>query len=150
MTKCKNADKYKATRTPHCLVAAPGEAARVCDVCAAKWIARTASNPKRLTSNFGLLDVKLGRQRLRKMIEDQKLGVPVQITGTLIGVWSADDGVSMEFEIEVSGVSLGKASARKLYFWERAGEIPTRRKLKIGKLALRDRREIDDSDDFST
>jgi hypothetical protein len=93
-------------------------------VCAAKWAARTAPNPKRLTSNFGLLDVKLGRQQLRKMIEDQKLGVPVQITGTLIGVWSADDGASMEFEIEVSGVSLGKASARKLYFWER---IPARR-----------------------
>lgn len=54
-------------------------------------------------SDFALLDVKAGRAKLAKRIAAGER-IPVVIRGTLHGQWSRDDGVSIEFEIEVSSV----------------------------------------------
>jgi hypothetical protein len=65
------------------------------------------------TSTFALLDVKLGREKLRKLVEDHKLKVPVTIKGYVVGPWSGDDQTSIEFEVQVTSHKLGKPIVQK-------------------------------------
>ena len=73
-----------------------------------------------ITSDFALLDVMKGRHKLAKHFKGRegKLGpcppelrIPVVVVGSLVGRASNDDGVSIEFEIEVDDVTLGEASS---------------------------------------
>lgn len=50
--------------------------------------------------DFGILDVKAGREQLRALIERGKT-VPIVLTGVIHGVWSRDDGFSREFQLKV-------------------------------------------------
>jgi hypothetical protein len=65
------------------------------------------------TATFGLLDVKRGRKRLRKLVKDHKLKVPVTIKGFIVGDWSGDDGTSIEFELDVKSHKLGRPVVQK-------------------------------------
>jgi len=60
------------------------------------------------TSNFAILDVKTGRAKLRKLVKDHKLKIPVTIKGYITGDWSGDDGTSIEFEVQVTSHKLGE------------------------------------------
>lgn len=62
-----------------------------------------------IKSEFALLDVKKGRGALFKALgytgrRKDISPIPVTITGFIIGAWGKDDGVSREFEIEVTDV----------------------------------------------
>lgn len=67
--------------------------------------------PIKITSNFAILDVKEGREALFDEFKDvPRVGpptkrIPVTVTGFIIDIYSDDDGVSREFEIEVTDVS---------------------------------------------
>lgn len=65
------------------------------------------------TANFALLDVKVGRVKLRNLVKDHKHKVPVTIKGYLVGDWSGDDKTSIEFEVEVTSHKLGKPVVQK-------------------------------------
>lgn len=54
-------------------------------------------------SGFALLDVTTGRAALAKRIERGER-IPVVIRGTINARWGGDDGTSIEFEVDVSGV----------------------------------------------
>lgn len=66
-----------------------------------------------ITSGFALLDVKKGRHKLAKHFTKRpplgpcppELRIPVVITGFIDGVHSRDDGTSIEFQVEVTGVN---------------------------------------------
>lgn len=66
----------------------------------------------KITSDFAILDVKKGRKKLLKRFESRprmgpcpaELKLPVTITGYIVGVWGDDDGISREFEVEVTEV----------------------------------------------
>lgn len=61
-------------------------------------------------ADFALLDVKTGKEDLRKTSESGKR-TPVTITG-YVGPgrpWGRDDGISQEFAIDVTRVEFGKA-----------------------------------------
>lgn len=66
----------------------------------------------RLKSDFALLDVKHGRRQLDKMIDkvgkghDLPAPVPVVIHGFITGRHGQDDGISQEFNVEVSKVEV--------------------------------------------
>jgi hypothetical protein len=66
----------------------------------------------KLTSNFALLDVKQGRKTLRKVVGRHTHKVPVTVQAFIVGEWSDDDGVSIEYELDVQSVTLGKPIAR--------------------------------------
>ena len=63
----------------------------------------------KLKSEFALLDVKQGRTKLAKVVKhDSGRRVPVTITGYITGRWGNDDGISIEFEVEVEKVVCGE------------------------------------------
>lgn len=69
-----------------------------------------------LKSDFALLDVKKGRKKLFGLLgftpngprpnEDRR--VPVTITGFIVGAHGEDDGVSREFQVEVTSLAVGR------------------------------------------
>lgn len=64
----------------------------------------------RISSDFAILDVEVGRKAFAKIIgERSKRGfnVPVVIEGIIDTVHSGDDGVSIEFALKVNLVRLG-------------------------------------------
>lgn len=71
----------------------------------------------KLTSSFALLDVTKGRKQLAKMMppvsqlltEDKR--IPVTITGFISHQHGWDDGVSIEFGIDVTKVVCGEVSS---------------------------------------
>ena len=73
----------------------------------------------KVTSDFAILDIKIGRSKLAKHFADRPhfgkcpptLRVPVTITGFIEGVHGSDDGVSQEFTVDVTKLAL-KAPAR--------------------------------------
>jgi hypothetical protein len=67
-----------------------------------------AKLPTKITSNFALLDVKVGRKGLEKFLAPQTHRVPVVIRGYIESAWSDDDGTSIEFQIDVTALKLGK------------------------------------------
>lgn len=73
----------------------------------------------KVTSNFAIVDIKKGRKKLYDSLpENPRLGepvtgIPVVITGYIVGTWGRDDGVSREFEIQVDSVKLGKVAEIK-------------------------------------
>jgi len=77
----------------------------------ANGYATDAPTVPKITSNFAILDVKVGRKALAKLIGERSkrsYNVPVTITGVIDTVHSKDDGVSIEFALDVSDVRLGK------------------------------------------
>lgn len=68
--------------------------------------------PKTKT-NFALVDVKSGRGALDKIVRDHEYKLPITLKGYITGTWSGDDGVSMEFEIDVTNHKLGKPIKHK-------------------------------------
>lgn len=59
---------------------------------------------KKISSGFALLDVQLGRKGLAREVEKRK--IPVTIKGFITNQWGNDDGVSIEFEVEVKEVKI--------------------------------------------
>jgi hypothetical protein len=59
---------------------------------------------KKINSGFALLDVKSGRKGLAKEVKKRK--IPVVIKGFIVSEWGHDDGVSIEFEVEVKEVKI--------------------------------------------
>lgn len=61
-------------------------------------------------SEFAILDVKRGRKSLLKEIQRRKrtgdAQIEVLIRGTLQGPWGSDDGVSIEFQVDVEEVEV--------------------------------------------
>lgn len=57
---------------------------------------------EKINSTFALLDVKHGRLKLAKRVNAGEDRIPVTIRGHIVNVWSADDGTSIEFEVQVS------------------------------------------------
>ncbi len=55
-----------------------------------------------IDSTFALLDVKKGRVKLANRAEVPGVRIPVFILGFITNVWGNDDGVSQEFEVEVT------------------------------------------------
>lgn len=70
----------------------------------------------KIKSEFALLDVTRGRKALAKLMppgsqnlpEDER--IPVTITGFISHRWDGDDGVSIEFGVDVTNVVLGETS----------------------------------------
>jgi len=62
---------------------------------------------RKLSCDFALIDVKRGR---RSLLARSRSGerIPVIITGHIVGDYSRDDGVSIEFEIEVARAEIAK------------------------------------------
>lgn len=60
----------------------------------------------KIQSTFGLLDVKHGRRQLEKHFMAMKGNLKVTIEAEIIGQWSHDDGVSIEFELDVKSVKV--------------------------------------------
>jgi len=60
----------------------------------------------RIKSDFALLDVTTGRNRLLKLVGDRRTPIPVTITGFIIAAWGNDDGTSREFSVDVTGVKM--------------------------------------------
>lgn len=54
-------------------------------------------------SDFALLDVKAGRVALAKRVEGGEK-IPVVIRGTISHRWGQDDGISIEFELDVTSI----------------------------------------------
>lgn len=53
-----------------------------------------------VTSDFAVLDVKNGREAVKRMVDTGKR-IPVVIHGFIEDVWGNDDGVSREFGVGV-------------------------------------------------
>lgn len=63
--------------------------------------------PLTIKSGFAVIDVTAGRQKLFKVADfTNKARIPVTITGFITGAWGEDDGLSREFEIEVTKVKI--------------------------------------------
>lgn len=65
----------------------------------------------KLSSNFAILDVKKGRQRLGQILGRCRVGpdpegIPVMIRGRIVSAWGPDDGISREFKVVVEGVEV--------------------------------------------
>jgi len=64
-------------------------------------------HPKRLKSEFALLDVKgANRQKLADYFEKGGKRIPVTLHGWIKGKWGPDDGISIEFETSIRKVEL--------------------------------------------
>ncbi|RWB08799.1 MAG: hypothetical protein EOQ39_18700 [Mesorhizobium sp.] len=60
----------------------------------------------KISSGFAILDVKSGRDELNAHFSTgSKEKIPVTITGFITDVWSDDDGISREFQIDVSEIT---------------------------------------------
>jgi hypothetical protein len=70
--------------------------------------------PVKLQSNFALLDVKAGRARLTEMLggypeayrPEPARKIPVIIKGFITHQWGQDDGISREFSVDITSVSI--------------------------------------------
>jgi hypothetical protein len=67
-----------------------------------------AKLPTKITSEFAMLDVKVGRRGLAQYLRPQTMRVPVIIRGFIEYPWSDDDGESIDFGIDVTSVKIGK------------------------------------------
>jgi hypothetical protein len=67
----------------------------------------------KIKSEFALLDVTTGRKALAKIMppgsqslpKDER--IPVTIKGFISHRWGGDDGISIEFGVDVSSIKLG-------------------------------------------
>lgn len=61
------------------------------------------------TSGFALLDVTAGRAKLAKALgRGGKARMPVTIKGFIESAWGGDDGVSQEFEVDITELTTGE------------------------------------------
>lgn len=65
----------------------------------------------KISSDFAILDVKVGRAKLDKIVGDHRRRVPVTITGFITNTHSHDDGTSIEFSVDVTALKLGEPVA---------------------------------------
>lgn len=63
-------------------------------------------------SEFALLDVMAGRAKLAKRLETGER-IPVVIRGTITNRWGGDDGISIEFSVDVESVKELKKRTRR-------------------------------------
>jgi len=61
-----------------------------------------------ISSTFAILDVKRGRNALKRRLG--KGPIPVTIQAFITRDWGRDDGTSIEFELEVTSVTEREAS----------------------------------------
>jgi hypothetical protein len=62
----------------------------------------------KIQSGFGILDVKHGRRNLEKHFKVKGAKpIPVTIQAEIVDQWGGDDGVSIEFELQVKSVKGG-------------------------------------------
>ena len=63
--------------------------------------------PEKLENEFGLLDIKKGRQAFYKYFQ-KKDAKPIKVTiqAEIVSAWSGDDGVSREFELAIKTVKV--------------------------------------------
>ena len=60
----------------------------------------------KISANFAMLDVEKGRRSLfRKLGYRGPKPIPVTITGYITGALGNDDGISREFEVQVTSVT---------------------------------------------
>jgi hypothetical protein len=72
------------------------------------------SAPKKIGSDFAILDVKWGRQKLAQHFDarprvgpcPEALRIPVTVTGYIDAQWGPDDGESIEFSVVVESVEV--------------------------------------------
>src|ERR1700726_1804849 len=87
--------------------------------------------PKHIKIDYAFVDVKTGREALRNLFEREEfivhpscrggrwvrhrtdIKIPITITGYLIDVASADDGVSREFTMRVMKTTLAQGRAKR-------------------------------------
>jgi len=69
------------------------------------------SKPPQISSGFALLDVKKGRDALKRHFDNGGEPLDVVITGRVYDVHGMDDGVSREFSVEVTGAELRDKAA---------------------------------------
>lgn len=72
--------------------------------------------PHRIKSNMAILDVKSGRHSLSKYLSDPDrsvAGVPVFIHGEIVEQFSADDGESVEFVVNIDRVIIRSGKMRR-------------------------------------
>lgn len=62
----------------------------------------------KLQSDFAILDVRRGRKKLSKHLDNNGGHVPVTIVGWVTGVWGSDDGTSQEFSVVVHYVDVAE------------------------------------------
>lgn len=72
-------------------------------------MAKNAKPPK-FTSSYGILDVERGRKALAKHLK-QHGSVPVLIEAVITDPFGSDDGVSIEFNMEVLRISAAVETA---------------------------------------
>jgi len=65
----------------------------------------------KITSDYAWIDVKRGRRVLQEAVN--KTEVPITLRGRILNSISGDDGVSIEFQIDVDSVKLGKPKAKR-------------------------------------
>lgn len=76
------------------------------------------SLPRKIKSDFAILDVKTGQSGLSKHFENRprngpcpaEMRVPVTITGYIDNIWGSYDGVSREFSVHVDKVKIGDSN----------------------------------------
>lgn len=61
----------------------------------------------RIASEFAMIDVKKGRRELARAVRDGQVRIPVTLVGFITGPYGQDDGMSIEFEVDVKKVELG-------------------------------------------
>lgn len=64
--------------------------------------------PKVGKITFAIVDVRGGRKALAKLVKDHKRKIPITLKGHIVGQWSGDDGVSIEFDMDVTSQKIGK------------------------------------------
>ena len=63
-----------------------------------------SKKPLTIKSNFAILGVTTGRAELAESLKSGMISVT--LTGYIVHVWGADDGMSREFQVDVTGVQI--------------------------------------------
>lgn len=61
----------------------------------------------KITSDYAWIDVKRGRAMLRNLVQDHGCSIPITLDGYITEDSSRDDGVSIEFQMDVKKITLG-------------------------------------------
>lgn len=64
------------------------------------------------TSGFATIDITDGRHELADALDGGRAAIPVTITGFITSAWSGDDGVSIEFGIDVENIAVSAPAGR--------------------------------------
>lgn len=64
-----------------------------------------SGRPPKISSGYAIVDVTKGRHALQRFLKSHA-GVPVIIHGTLTDPYGSDDGVSIEFNMDVLSIQV--------------------------------------------